>query len=85
MWAGARMVVATSWPTLDDPRTLAMDIALVEILTTASDPAEELRKIQLDKLRMWRSGPQEKVPLSPIRGWSPLFWSPYIAVGFHST
>jgi hypothetical protein len=84
MWAGARLVIATSWPTIDDPRTFEMDVALVDLLKTHPDPAQGLRNVQLDKLHRWRTGPHDKVRLSPIRGWSPLFWAPYVAVGFHA-
>jgi CHAT domain len=82
MWAGARLVIATSWPTIDDPRTLEMDLALIEVLKNHDDPAEALRSLQVEKLQRWRDGMDDKDPLSPICGWSPLFWAPYIAVGF---
>jgi tetratricopeptide (TPR) repeat protein len=81
LWAGARLVVATAWPTLEDRRTLELDTAIVDILTSEEDPVAALRGLQVEYLNRWRGG----TGLSSgavIQGWSPLYWAPYLAVGF---
>ena len=84
LWAGARLVIATAWPTLEDRRTLEMDTAMVDILTGEEDPVALLRELQLERLNRWRGG----IGLSNravIKGWSPLYWAPYMAVGFRDS
>jgi tetratricopeptide (TPR) repeat protein len=81
LWAGARNVVATLWPTLDDPETLAFETALVDVLKRDPDPAASLRKLQLEALRMWRAGSGSAGTDGVPQG-SPLIWAAYAAIGF---
>lgn len=81
LWAGARNVVATLWPTLDDPETLAFETALVDALKRDPDPAVSLRKLQLDALRVWGAGTDSTGPDGVPQG-SPLIWAAYVAIGF---
>jgi tetratricopeptide (TPR) repeat protein len=81
LWAGARLVIATAWPTLEDPRTLELDTAIVDVLTSHEDPVAALRDLQVERLTRWREG-QGSSRRAVIQGWSPLYWAPYVAVGF---
>lgn len=83
LWAGARNVVATLWPTLDDPETLAFETTLVDVLKGDPDPAVSLRKLQLEALRKWRSGAGSAGTDCVSQG-SPLIWAAYAAIGFLS-
>ena len=83
LWAGARNVVATLWPTLDDPETLVFETALVEVLKCNPDPALSLRNLQLGALRKWRAG-AGPVGTDGVPQGSPVVWAAYAAVGFLS-
>jgi CHAT domain-containing protein len=79
----ARNVVATLWPTLDDPETLVFETALVEVLKCNPDPALALRNLQLGALRKWRAG-AGPVGTDGVPQGSPVVWAAYAAVGFLS-
>lgn len=84
LWAGARNVVATLWPALDDPETLAFETALVDVLKEDADPAMSLRKLQLEALRKWRAGVNPAAGSDGVPRGSPLIWAAYAAIGFLS-
>ena len=81
LWAGARVVVATLWPTLDHPESLKFEAALVDVLKREVDPASSLRVLQLEALQDWRrmtlAAGVDSVPAG-----TPLVWAAYAAIGF---
>jgi tetratricopeptide (TPR) repeat protein len=83
LWAGARIVLATLWPTLDHPNSLNFETALIRALKHDADPATSLRALQLEELDCWRQqtsmATADEVPAA-----SPLLWAAYVAVGFAS-
>jgi hypothetical protein len=79
LWAGARCVVATAWPTLDHPNTGELDRELVRLLVEDADPATGLRAVQLERLERWRATPPGG---DPVDDWGPIFWAGYLVVGF---
>lgn len=84
LWAGARNVVATLWPTLDDHETLAFETALVDVLKRDRDPAVSLRNLQLEALCTWRAGGSSVIKDGVPKG-SPVVWAAYAAIGFLSS
>jgi CHAT domain-containing protein len=59
--AGATAVIGTRWP-VDDDTTLALSIRVHQHLKDGHDPAEALRRAQLDLLR---PGPELRSSLGP--------------------
>jgi CHAT domain-containing protein len=90
LWAGASVVVATSWPILDEGLTPELTARVAAMLATAADPARALRAIQLDMLGHWQAGEAtnracgDQTPASTKA--SPIHWAPYVVVGIlHGT
>lgn len=55
LWAGANYVITTLWPVFDSMAATTFENELAELLLSENDPAESLRRLQLERLEVWRS------------------------------
>jgi hypothetical protein len=75
MWAGAKIVAATTWDLIDDAASWQLADEVVGLLEGCSDPAARWREHFLDHLDTWLSG----------NGSAPLFWGAIQFIGLRST
>ncbi len=88
LWAGARQVIATTWPIWDTHFTSRFDRDLAAALQRGGDPAMALRDLQLASLDAWRSSDHdlaESARFSVLEELPfPLTWSAFFCVGIRS-
>jgi CHAT domain-containing protein/tetratricopeptide (TPR) repeat protein len=73
LWAGARLVIAANWPTLDNSAAAEFEAAVVTALSREEDPVGALHDLQASALHRWRDGDLFAAPL---------YWAGYSAIGF---
>lgn len=78
--AGARQVVATSWPLPDTAFTGRMDRELTEQIRLTGDSAASLTRVQRAALDQWRE--QEWSPTALEDAALPRTWAAFIAIGY---
>lgn len=59
LWAGARNVLSTLWPTLDVGVTADIEAELADRLAEDGDVPAAVREVQLRCLEQWRTEPSE--------------------------
>jgi tetratricopeptide (TPR) repeat protein/CHAT domain-containing protein len=75
LWAGARLVIAANWPTIDNSSAAEFEAAVVNALLRERDPVGALHDLQASALRRWRDGDLFAAPL---------YWAGYSAIGFRA-
>jgi hypothetical protein len=85
LWAGAKSVVATTWPIWDTPFTSDFDHDLALAMQTPIDPAVALRATQLKCLDAWRLSDhdlsEEVLPSELAQMPFPLMWAAFVSIG----